>query len=680
MIDKELLDLGKEVIASIEEEVPFEQPRNGEVDGEVMLGAVRKTNALAGLDLKEINEHMLIAGRPGAGKTSLIYSLLTQLMEKDVPFWAFDFKNDYRHILNLCSHETKRDFFIFNPSTFRFNPLRPPEGVKPEAWVQVFINIFGFSFFILSGGSSVMVEQIHRLYNDYGVFKGSNRYPSVLDLYEALRQFKKSGYFARSSSRELGYFEGCYNRISQLAISLKDFLDCDKGFLPEKLLESNVVLELQGLINDNETFIANIILAYIYQYKISNGLRSGLKHVIVFDEAKKIFSAKKEFTEEFSSGPIAVFASQVREFGEGLIVADQIPSELGKSIRDNVYTRVCLSQSGGDSVTTMANDLMLSPEQAAFTQQLAVDTSQKIFEGIIRFPKYPYPFVIRMPIPDFSKSVTDTDVNAHMKQRWQSLARDLIPRTPLQYIREAQKEAQKKQEDAEKLKKAEERRAAEQPTEKPQEPPKPEEPKAEEKPVEGNELIRFLTHIKDKPFMDVTERYKELGYTSTAIANKVQNELIGKGFIEKVIVNRGYKKGNITLFQITPKGMEFARIDKIEIPGKGGLEHKYWQHIIREHYAKLGWHAVIEQNFAGKNVDVSLEKFKEDTWAVEIELTPENLIANVEKDSKAVDRILVCVKSEKAKKSYEEKLREIFDDETMKKVEFKVLGEFIDAK
>ena len=180
--------------------------------------------------------------------------------------------------------------------------------------------------------------------------------------------------------------------------------------------------------------------------------------------------------------------------------------------------------------------------------------------------------------------------------------------------------------------------------------------------------------------MDVTERYKELGYTSTAIANKVQNELIGKGFIEKVIVNRGYKKGNITLFQITPKGMEFARIDKIEIPGKGGLEHKYWQHIIREHYAKLGWHAVIEQNFAGKNVDVSLEKFKEDTWAVEIELTPENLIANVEKDSKAVDRILVCVKSEKAKKSYEEKLREIFDDETMKKVEFKVLGEFIDAK
>ena len=125
-----------------------------------------------------------------------------------------------------------------------------------------------------------------------------------------------------------------------------------------------------------------------------------------------------------------------------------------------------------------------------------------------------------------------------------------------------------------------------------------------------------------------------------------------------------------------------AKIDEIKIPGKGSMEHKYWQHTIKEYYEKRGWYAVIEQCFDGKNIDVGIyNKQTGEQSAIEIELTDQNLIENVEKDTAAgLYKIIICLKSEKAKKGYEEKLREIFDEETMKKVSFEILGNFIPAQ
>jgi len=155
-----------------------------------------------------------------------------------------------------------------------------------------------------------------------------------------------------------------------------------------------------------------------------------------------------------------------------------------------------------------------------------------------------------------------------------------------------------------------------------------------------------------------------------------KNELIGKGLAVPVRINRGYKKGNITLFEITPAGMVYAKIDKVEISGKDGLEHKYWQHIIRAHFQKQGFYTVIGQCFCGKNVDVGLEK-NGAKWAVEIELSPDNILVNVEKDAAACQKIIICVRSEKSKEDYEDRVKASFSGEFIQKVTFEILGNFI---
>ena len=81
--------------------LPFEQPGDDSVDGTIRIGRVKGEGVPFGLDPDELTEHVLIVGRPGSGKTTVIYLMMIQLFKEGVPFWAFDFKQDYRHLRSL---------------------------------------------------------------------------------------------------------------------------------------------------------------------------------------------------------------------------------------------------------------------------------------------------------------------------------------------------------------------------------------------------------------------------------------------------------------------------------------------------------------------------------------------------------------------------------------------------
>lgn len=87
---------------------------------------------------------------------------------------------------------------------------------------------------------------------------------------------------------------------------------------------------------------------------------------------------------------------------------------------------------------------------------------------------------------------------------------------------------------------------------------------------------------------------------------------------------------------------------------------------------------MIERNFGGKNVDVGLEKDGEKT-AVEVELSSDNLLANVTKDLEACDHVIICVTSEKNRKAYEKLLTKNFGDTVLRRVSLEILGSFIET-
>jgi len=656
LVDKKVKEVEKylkpkiEVITSFPD--PFEpHPTNDAVDGDLKIGIVRHSGANFGLNLDELGQHTLITGRAGAGKTTLIYIILLQLLEYGIPFWAFDFKQDYRHLAKTGK------VLVFDPETFRFNPLRPPTGVNPQVWMQAFTNVFCQVYYLLSGSEAMILDHIKRLYNNYEVFSGSDVYPTMFDLYESLKSHK----LERKYGREAGFLESSQNRMSKCLISFDHMFNCDKGFSVEDLLTKNVVFELEGLLTENQAFLLNIILRSVFQYRISNNQRSNLQHVFLFDEAKAVYNKKLEFSKELGVSEIAQFTSKIREFGEGLVVADQIPTQLGDSIKANVYTVISMSQAGGPNIIEMSRAMGLTQEQAEECRTLKSDKDAEVFEAIVRLAgKWHYPFVIYVNRYKAVKDVSDADVQKFMTPLLAELNQQLIPRTDYKLILEAkQKERLQREAESRKQRQGEAK---------------------QKEAFEGSELIKILTNIRDYPFIDQKTRIQMLGLAgSSSTTDKYFKELAARGFVHRVPIGFGKGQSTLVLYEITDKGREFARMDKFVIPGKGDFKHKFWQHTIQKFFEDLPDYnnVEIEKRYGIKNVDVGFEMNGKRT-AVEVELTSEHLIKNIQRDFDAgCESIIIAAPSKRAITSYKKKIEFYNKDFLIKGVEFRVLTDFL---
>jgi hypothetical protein len=631
---------------------PFEPNPSGTpndtVDGQIKIGKVRKTGAPFGLNFDELGEHTLITGRAGAGKTTLIYIILIQLLQHGIPFWAFDFKQDYRHLVKTGN------VLVFDCENFYFNPLRPPTGANPHIWMQSFTNVFCQVYWLLSGTKTVILEHVNNLYNDYGVFSGKNVYPTLYDLYESLKTHK----LARMYGREAGFMESAQNRMNECLLSLGRIINCDKGYPIEELLTTNVVFELEGLLSENQSFLLNILLNHVFQYRISNNQRSGLKHVFLFDEAKSVYNKDREFTKELGISEITQFTSKIREFGEGLVVADQMPTKLADSIKANVYTLICMSLSGGMNLLEMSRALGLNREQDEACRMLKSDKTTKEFEAIVKLSgKWQKPFIIQVMPLQVNKDVSNADLQRFMMPQLLELKNKLIPRTEYKLIQDAKKKEDQAREDEKRKQRQEETEQKEK--------------------VEGNILIQILTNIRDHPFIDQKTRIQMLNLsTSSSTTDKYFKELESKTLVKVYMIGLGKGQGTKVLYEISPEGKEFAHMDKVEIPGKGEFRHKYWQHVIKKFYQNLGYDGEIEKRFGLKNVDVGFETNGKKT-AVEVELSPDHLIENLQRDFEAgCDTVIVAVPNLRAIPSYKTKI-EAHNKSFLDKVEFKVLTEFL---
>ncbi len=84
---------------------------------------------------------------------------------------------------------------------------------------------------------------------------------------------------------------------------------------------------------------------------------------------------------------------RLREYGEGIVIADQCLSSLREVVKSNVYTTLCLSQSGYKDIKEVIRIMGLNPEQAEIILRM------KTGEGIIRKAggRFPYPQLIKIP-------------------------------------------------------------------------------------------------------------------------------------------------------------------------------------------------------------------------------------------------------------------------------------------
>lgn len=397
------------------QEYPFTEstPDNSYTDNIIQIGKTLQEGKLYTVKEEDLTKHLLSIGQSGSGKTSTIYNILLQLT---TPFWAFDRKQDYRHLIN-----ERDDILVLPWNKIRFNPLKPPENVGPVRWAMVISEILSHSTDLLSGSKNYVLTHIIELYKQYNLFKNlTEPYPSLNEL-ESLMKGNKVNFVRKTSN----YRDTVLNRIEPMTSVTGPVFNCSQGYKIPELLQKNVVFEFGGLNRDIQNFLQEALFAHVYEYLMANRKRgTGLELVLVMDEAKKIFSYKKEQSDAAGIPEIDDLFAKAREFGLGTIVSDQEATKLTDSVKANTDTKILLPTGDYKQFKSIADSMDLSQLQRQYSHRLGVG------EAIVQHG-FNRPVPVNMHYRDIKKTVSDNELQSRQAQKWKQLEYSLNNSNPL---------------------------------------------------------------------------------------------------------------------------------------------------------------------------------------------------------------------------------------------------------
>jgi len=541
-------------------------PSKAESEGVIPLGNVMQGDQALWpfcINKEEVNQHLLITGRSGSGKTTLIMQITQSLMVQEIPFIILDYKLDYR-----CLASVFPNLIVMNWKDMKINLLEPPPGVSFQEWKQQFLNIFGHVQGIWQGSTQYMLEAIDDMYGK------KNAPPSFSEVYRRIiatnETSKKMQEYASVVETRL------YGLISKLGDTIcSEYTQIDM----EKLMKKPVVLELHGLGREESTILALWLFYWIYAYRRAHGVRGKLLHILIADEAKRIFTASEQFSQttiEYSGIPPAdLICDEIRDFGEGIIASDQEPPKLSNSLKANTYTKITGFLGNGKDIDDIAESMDLNYEERDAITKL--ERGEWIVKLAGRFTK---PFMIRSEGFPVDKQVSDEEISEKMRPVLQSLHK----------VRE-NKDPERRNEELQPI---------------------------------SDDAMRLLLNVNAHPFTGIASRIKELAIPASRL-ERAKKELISREFVAQMEIPLTGRRptsflvlGDLGLEYLESKGKD---TDLWRHVGHVGFEHVLYQVLIRWQMQKLGYTGHIEYRIGNRRIDVLVEN-GDTRIGFEVELNP----------------------------------------------------------
>ena len=575
-------------------------PKREEIDGEIKIGKVvqgEKELYDFGISREELNQHMLITARSGAGKTTLIIQIIRQLISLNIPFIVIDYKRDYRHLIRHFPQ-----LLVLSWRNLRINPLESPPNVNFKEWEQQFLNIFGHVEAIWHGSTQYLLEAIDKAYEEKkGLITLQDVYNKIVEANETTRKMQE-------------YASVVETRLYGLLSKLGETINNERTSIDmEKLLKLPVVLELDGLGRDEASILALWLFYWIYAYRRARMERGKLLHVLIVDEAKRIFTGASEHSQttvEYSGiQPADLVCDEIRDFGEAIIASDQEPTKLSSSLKANTYTKITGFLGNGKDIEDIAEAMDLNEDEREAITKLERG------EWLVKLAgRYVKPFTIRSEDFPLKKDVSDEELRQRMKPMFETLRKTSKKTTSTQDV---EKEGACISEDS----------------------------------------FRLLENINSRPFNGIVARQRELGI-SAARLEKAKEELISRGLVEQVDIPLSGKRPTSFLVP-TQKALQLLESKGLDVSlwkhvGNVGFEHMLYQVLIRWEFKKLGYDAHIEVNLDGRRIDILAVKNGKKV-GVEVELNTNIDLKQKFSGIEVLDQVYV-VTSRKAFNRVREKL------------------------
>lgn len=373
------------------------------------------TNNDFNIKVDDLCSHVLIAGVTGSGKTNTSFWLLNQLwVKKRIPFLVIEpAKSEYRSLKSLPGFDELRIYILGDEryAPFRLNPFEFPKNVAVQTHIDHLKSVFNASFVMYAPMPYVLEQCLHEIYVDKGwdLTASLNRrlknpdsesdsiYPTLTDLYRKIEEVvSRLGYGAEITMNVKAALK---TRIDSLRIGGKGLmLDIRRSLALELLLEKPVVLELERIGDDEEkSFVIGLILMKLYENYVSRKRdkesegKQELNHITVIEEAHRLFKNVPETsdleTANIKGKAVEAFCnilSEIRAYGEGIIICEQIPTKLAPDAIKNTNLKIMHRIVAQDDREVMGGSMNLNDDQKAFVASLDRGYAAVYAEGMDR--------------------------------------------------------------------------------------------------------------------------------------------------------------------------------------------------------------------------------------------------------------------------------------------------------
>jgi hypothetical protein len=373
-------------------------------DRSVAIGEILNQRRFIGspyrVDLDQLTRHAFVAGLTGSGKTNTLMHVLAQAAAAGVPFLVIEpAKTEYRELLGREEFGSAVRVFTIgreHVSPLRLNPFDVPPGVDVSTHLDLLKAVFMGSFALWIPLPQILEQCLVDLYTERGwdfaagpTPGDANRarpVPTLGDLVEAVERTVPSlGYKAESTQEITAALTTRLNGLRRGTRGL--MLDVEHTVPMGELLSAPTILELEALGDDaDKAFVMGLVLTRLYEHRraehaaaLTTSAHAGqppppsgrLRHIVVVEEAHRLLTASKKATDAWTADPKGAFSdtfgqmlAEVRAYGQGVVIADQVPIRLAPDVLKNTNLKVVHRLVAGDDRGAVAGAMSMSESQS----------------------------------------------------------------------------------------------------------------------------------------------------------------------------------------------------------------------------------------------------------------------------------------------------------------------------
>lgn len=359
---------------------------------------------------KKLSKHGFMAGMPGSGKTNTMMYLASEMYRAGIPILIMEpAKKEYRVLTTL---EGMKEISLFSPSAnsmfpLHINPFEFPRGMKLADHINRLLDVFNGTFQLDPPMPMLLTEGIQACYEELlwlpgMVNQGNLPYPTMRMLYAQIEKLLDKYQYADEVKSNLKSI--LQVRIgSLLAREMGDIFDVEAStFAPESWLKKSAVIELASLGTGPSNFLMLMLMTLIRETldtQVYDPEAWGAKprHVIFLEEAHNLIAntsvqAAGGLDPKISATAfITKMLAEVRALGEGIVIADQLPTAMAPEVIKNTSLKFGLRLTSEDERQLLGAAMSADGVQMERMGIFSPGQSLVSYEDLLR------PFEIRIP-------------------------------------------------------------------------------------------------------------------------------------------------------------------------------------------------------------------------------------------------------------------------------------------